>query len=70
MLENLNMIVAVEVRRSNDTNAMGRERERCRESDNSQKVWHAIVALREMADKAWELVNSSNKWLNNGEWTG
>ena len=28
------------------------ERERCGESDNSQKVQHAIVALREIADKA------------------
>ena len=48
----------------------GRERERCGESDNGQKVRHAIVALREIADKSWELVNSSNKRLNNGEWTG
>ena len=46
------------------------ERERCGESDNSQKVWHAIVVLREIADKAWELVNSRNKQLNTGEWTG
>ena len=30
--------------------AMG-ERERCGESNSSQKVWHAIVALREIADK-------------------
>ena len=27
------------------------ERERCGESDNSQKVRHTIVALREIADK-------------------
>ena len=52
MLENPNAIVAVEVRRSNDANVMGRERERCGESDNSQKVQHVIVALREIADKA------------------
>ena len=51
MLENPNAIVAVEVRRSNDANVMG-ERERRRESDNGQKVQHAIVALREIADKA------------------
>ena len=69
MLENLNAIVAVQVRRSNDANAMG-EKERCGESDNGQKVWHTIVALREIADKSWELVNSSNKQLNNGEWMG
>ena len=50
MLENPNMIVAVGVRRSNDANAMG-ERERRGESDNSQKVRHTIVALREIADK-------------------
>ena len=52
MLENPNAIVAVEVRRSNDTNVMGRERERRGESNNSQKVRHVIVALREIADKA------------------
>ena len=52
MLENPNMIVVVEVRRSNDTNVMGRERERRGESNNSQKVRHVIVALREIADKA------------------
>ena len=51
MLENLNAIVVVEVRRSNDANAMG-ERERRGESNNSQKVRHTIVALREVADKA------------------
>ena len=51
MLENLNMIVAVQVRRSNDANVMG-ESERCRESDNGQKVRHAIVALREIVDKS------------------
>ena len=28
------------------------ERERCGESDNSQNVQHAIVALREIVDKA------------------
>ena len=69
MLENPNAIVAVEVRRSNDANAMG-VRERHGESNNGQKVWHTIVVLREIADKSWELVNSSNKRLNNGEWTG
>ena len=37
MLENPNAIVAVEVGRSNDTKPMG-ERERCGESNNSQKV--------------------------------
>ena len=51
MLENPNAIVAMQVRRSNDENAMG-ERERCRESDNGQKVRHTIVALREIADKS------------------
>ena len=51
MLENPNVIVVVEVGRSNDTNAMG-ERERCGKSDNSQKVQHVIVALKEIADKA------------------
>ena len=70
MLENPNAIVAVEVGRSNDSNAMGRERDTHRESDNSQKVRHTIVALKEIADKAWELVNSRDKWLNNGEWMG
>ena len=69
MLEKLNTIVAVQIRRSNDANAMG-EGERRGESNNGQKVQHAIVALREIADKSWELVNSSNKWLNNGEWMG
>ena len=44
------MIVVVEVGRSNDGNAMG-ERERRGESNNSQKVQHAIVVLREIADK-------------------
>ena len=53
-----------------DTIDVMEERERCGESDNSQKVQHTIVALREIADKAWELVNSRNKWLNNGEWMG
>ena len=52
-----------------DTMDAMEERERCGES-NSQKVWHTIVALREIADKAWELVNSRNKWLNNSEWMG
>ena len=42
-----------------DTMDAMEERERCGES-NSQKVWHTIVALREIADKAWELVNSRN----------
>ena len=51
MLENPNTIVAVEVRRSNDANAMG-ERERRGESNNGQKVQHVIVALREIADKS------------------
>ena len=51
MLENLNAIVAVQVRRSNDANAMG-ERERHGESDNGQRVRHTIVALREIADKS------------------
>ena len=51
MLENPNAIVAVQVRRSNDANAMG-EGERHRESNNGQKVRHAIVALREIADKS------------------
>ena len=51
MLENPNAIVVVQVRRSNDANAMG-ERERRGESDNGQKVHHAIVALREIADKS------------------
>ena len=51
LLENPNAIVAVEVGRSNDANAMG-ERERRGESDNGQKVQHAIVALREIADKS------------------
>ena len=51
MLENLNAIVAVQVRRSNDANAMG-ERERHGESDNGQRVQHTIVALREIADKS------------------
>ena len=51
MLENPNVIVAMQVGRSNDTNAMG-ERERRRESDNGQKVRHVIVALREIADKS------------------
>ena len=37
MLENPNAIVAVQVRRSNDTNVMG-EGERRGESDNGQKV--------------------------------
>ena len=37
MLENPNVIVAMQVRRSNDENAMG-ERETHRESDNGQKV--------------------------------
>ena len=46
MLENPNVIVVVEVGRSNDANAMG-ERERCGESNNGQKVQHTIVALRE-----------------------
>ena len=46
MLENTNAIVAVQVGKSNDTNVMG-ERETCGESDNGQKVRHAIVALRE-----------------------
>ena len=46
------------------------ERERCGESESSQKVQHMIVALREIADKAWELVNSKNKQLNDGEWMG
>ena len=51
MLENPNEIVAVQVRRSNDANAMG-ERETHRESDNGQKVQHVIVALKETADKS------------------
>ena len=51
MLENPNVIVVVQVGRSNDANAMG-ERERRGESDNGQKVRHAIVALKEIADKA------------------
>ena len=51
MLENPNAIVAVQVGRSNNANAMG-ERERHRESDNGQKVQHVIVALREIADKS------------------
>ena len=51
MLENPNAIVAVEVRRSNDVNVIG-ERERHGESDSSQKVRHAIVALREIANRA------------------
>ena len=51
MLENPNAIVAVQVRRSNDANAMG-EGERRGESNNGQKVRHAIVALREIADKS------------------
>ena len=50
-MENPNAIVAVQVGRSNDANAMG-ERERCGESDNGQKVRHVIVALREIADKS------------------
>ena len=50
-MENLNAIVAVQVGRSNDANAMG-ESERCGESDNGQKVQHVIVALREIADKS------------------
>ena len=37
LLENLNAIVAVQVRRSNNTNAMG-EGERRGESDNGKKV--------------------------------
>ena len=51
MLENPNAIVAMQVGSSNDENAMG-EGERCGESDNGQKVRHAIVALREIADKS------------------
>ena len=51
MLENLNTIVVMQVGRSNNANAMG-ERERCRESDNGQKVQHVIVVLREIADKS------------------
>ena len=51
MLENPNAIVAVQVGRSNKANAMG-EGERCGESNNGQKVRHAIVALREIADKS------------------
>ena len=51
MLENPNAIVAVQVGRSNEANAMG-EGERRGESDNGQKVRHAIVALREIADKS------------------
>ena len=35
-----------------DTIDVMEERERCGESDNSQKVQHTIVALREIADKA------------------
>ena len=49
MLENPNAIVAVQVGRSSEANAMG-EGGRCGESDNGQKVRHAIVALREIAD--------------------
>ena len=51
MLENLNAIVAVQVRRSNNANAMG-EGERRGESDNGQKVRHTIVALREIVGKS------------------
>ena len=50
-MENPNAIVMMQVRRSNDENAMG-ERERRRESNNGQKVRCAIVALREIADKS------------------
>ena len=50
-MENPNAIVVMQVRRSNDENAMG-ERERRGESNNGQKVRHAIVALREIADKS------------------
>ena len=57
-------------RKVQQCNCDGRERERRGESDNGQKVRHVIVVLREIADKSWELVNSSNKRLNNGEWTG
>ena len=51
MLENPNVIVVVQVGRSNEANVMG-ERERRGESDNGQKVQHTIVALREIADKS------------------
>ena len=51
MLENPNAIVAMQVGRSNDANAMG-ESERRGDSNNGQKVRHVIVALREIADKS------------------
>ena len=51
MLENPNAIVVVQVGRSNEANAIG-EGERRGESDNGQKVRHAIVVLREIADKS------------------
>ena len=51
MLENPNAIVVVQVGRSNEANVMG-EGERRRESNNGQKVQHAIIALREIADKS------------------
>ena len=50
-MENPNVIVAMQVGRSNNANVMG-ERERRRESNNGQKVRHAIVASREIADKS------------------
>ena len=40
MLENPNMIVVVEVRRSNDANAIGRERETWRIQQQSEGLTH------------------------------
>ena len=51
MLENPNVIVAVQVGRSSEANVMG-EGERRGESNNGQKVQHVIVVLREIADKS------------------